>query len=87
MDQQGLLNFFTKVSDFIWGYPLMILLVGTGLFLTISLMARNIDDLGPIVTSGLDIISPVFVDSGILFSATTLLRMSLSVIIPTGFLL
>jgi len=44
--EQSLLNFFTKVSDFIWGYPLMILLVGTGLFLTIILRGVQFRKLG-----------------------------------------
>lgn len=35
--EQTLLDFFKKTSDFIWGAPLMILLVGTGIFLTIRL--------------------------------------------------
>ncbi len=37
MDQQGMLDFFSKLSDWVWGPPLMILLIGTGIFLTISL--------------------------------------------------
>ena len=37
MDQQGMLSFFTKLSDWVWGPPLMILLIGTGIFLTIIL--------------------------------------------------
>lgn len=37
MNQEILLEFFTKVSDFIWGLPLTILLVGTGIILTIAL--------------------------------------------------
>ena len=37
MNQESLLAFFTKVSDFIWGLPLTILLVGTGIVLTIAL--------------------------------------------------
>ena len=44
--EQSLLNFFTKVSDFIWGYPLMFLLVGTGLFLTIILRGVQFRKLG-----------------------------------------
>lgn len=52
--------------------------------LTISRMACSIEELGFIVISGFVIMSLVFVDSGFLFSATTLFRMSLSVTIPTG---
>lgn len=37
MDQQGMLDFFSTLSDWVWGPPLMILLIGTGIFLTISL--------------------------------------------------
>ncbi|HEX9973957.1 MAG TPA: sodium:alanine symporter family protein [bacterium] len=35
--EQALINFFKKTSDLVWGPPLMILLVGTGIFLTIRL--------------------------------------------------
>ncbi len=34
---QGLENFFSEVSNFIWGYPLIIILFGTHLLLTIRL--------------------------------------------------
>ena len=37
MDQQSILDFFTRLSDWVWGPPLMILLIGTGIFLTIIL--------------------------------------------------
>ena len=32
-----MLNFFTKIDDFVWGPPLLVLLVGTGIYLTIRL--------------------------------------------------
>ena len=35
--EQALIDFFKKTSDLVWGPPLMILLVGTGIFLTIRL--------------------------------------------------
>lgn len=34
---QSLEQLFADAADFIWGYPLLILLVGTHLFLTIRL--------------------------------------------------
>jgi AGCS family alanine or glycine:cation symporter len=35
--QTGIQSFLTSISDFIWGPPLLILLVGTGIYLTIIL--------------------------------------------------
>ncbi len=35
--EQTLVNFFKQASDFVWGVPLQVLLVGTGIFLTIRL--------------------------------------------------
>lgn len=35
--EQALITFFKKTSDLVWGPPLMILLVGTGIFLTFRL--------------------------------------------------
>ena len=35
--EQTLIDFFKKTSDFVWGVPLQVLLVGTGIFLTIAL--------------------------------------------------
>ncbi|AWN21021.1 alanine/glycine:cation symporter family protein [Streptococcus sobrinus] len=32
-----MLDFFTKIDDFVWGPPLLVLLVGTGIYLTIRL--------------------------------------------------
>lgn len=32
-----MLDFFTKIDDFVWGLPLLVLLVGTGIYLTIRL--------------------------------------------------
>ncbi len=32
-----MLNFFTKIDNFVWGPPLLVLLVGTGIYLTIRL--------------------------------------------------
>lgn len=46
MNQQGLLNLLTKISDFIWGLPLTILLVGTGIFLTFLLRGVQFRKLG-----------------------------------------
>ena len=46
MNQQGLLNLLTQISDFIWGLPLTILLVGTGIFLTILLRGVQFRKLG-----------------------------------------
>ncbi|MEE9170630.1 MAG: sodium:alanine symporter family protein [bacterium] len=37
MDQSALLDFVTNIRDFVWGLPLIILLVGTGVYLTIAL--------------------------------------------------
>ncbi len=37
MDQSALLDFVTNIRDFVWGLPLIILLVGTGIYLTIAL--------------------------------------------------
>jgi AGCS family alanine or glycine:cation symporter len=37
MDQSALLDFVTSIRDFVWGLPLIILLVGTGIYLTIAL--------------------------------------------------
>jgi AGCS family alanine or glycine:cation symporter len=34
---ESILHFFEKTSEFVWGIPLLILLVGTGLYLTIRL--------------------------------------------------
>ena len=34
-----MLDFLNTVSGYVWGWPLMILLVGTGLWLTFSLRA------------------------------------------------
>jgi Na+/alanine symporter len=41
MDSQ-LLAFLTQIRDYIWGLPLIILLVGTGVFLTIRLKGLQI---------------------------------------------
>ncbi|MBN2012631.1 sodium:alanine symporter family protein [candidate division KSB1 bacterium] len=35
--EQALLNFFSVASGFVWGPPMLVLLVGTGIFLTIRL--------------------------------------------------
>lgn len=35
--EQALLHFFKNASDLVWGVPLLVLLVGTGIFLTIRL--------------------------------------------------
>lgn len=35
--EQKLIIFFGKISNFVWGWPLLILLVGTGIYLTIIL--------------------------------------------------
>ncbi|UCE04442.1 MAG: sodium:alanine symporter family protein, partial [bacterium] len=35
--EQTLLDFFQKTRDLVWGVPLIVLLVGTGIFLTIRL--------------------------------------------------
>ena len=32
-----MLDFFTTIDDFVWGPPLLVLLVGTGVYLTIRL--------------------------------------------------
>lgn len=32
-----MLDFFTSIDDFVWGPPLLVLLVGTGIYLTIRL--------------------------------------------------
>ena len=32
-----MLDFFTTIDDFVWGPPLLVLLVGTGIYLTIRL--------------------------------------------------
>lgn len=32
-----MLNFFTMLDDIVWGAPLLILLVGTGIYLTVRL--------------------------------------------------
>ena len=32
-----MLEFFTTIDDFVWGPPLLVLLVGTGIYLTIRL--------------------------------------------------
>ena len=32
-----MLNFFTMLDDMVWGAPLLILLVGTGIYLTVRL--------------------------------------------------
>ena len=32
-----MLDFFTTIDDFVWGPPLLFLLVGTGIYLTIRL--------------------------------------------------
>ena len=37
-----ILNVLTAIRDFIWGLPLIILLVGTGIFLTIRLKGLQI---------------------------------------------
>ena len=31
-----MLDFFTTIDDFVWGPPLLVLLVGTGIYITIS---------------------------------------------------
>ena len=36
-DYSYMLNFFTMLDDIVWGAPLLILLVGTGIYLTIRL--------------------------------------------------
>ena len=32
-----MLDFFTTIDDFVWGSPLLVLLVGTGIYLTLRL--------------------------------------------------
>ena len=32
-----MLDFFTTIDDFVWGPPLLVLLVGTGIYLTLRL--------------------------------------------------
>ena len=39
-------NFFTSIGNFIWGWPLMILLVGTGVWLTLMLKGLQFRQLG-----------------------------------------
>lgn len=42
---QDLLSFFQQASNFLWGLPLLILLVGTGIYLTIRLRAIQLTKL------------------------------------------
>ncbi len=35
--EERLLHFFGRLSDVVWGPPMLVLLVGTGVFLTIRL--------------------------------------------------
>jgi len=40
--EEQILNFITQIRDFVWGLPLVILLVGTGIFLTVLLRRLQI---------------------------------------------
>ena len=44
--EQSLINFFKNASEYVWGVPLMALLVGTGIFLTIRLRGLQFRALG-----------------------------------------
>jgi len=44
--EQTLINFFKTASDYVWGVPMLILLVGTGVFLTIRLKGLQFRGLG-----------------------------------------
>jgi alanine or glycine:cation symporter, AGCS family len=43
---EQLLNIISLIRDLVWGFPLLILLVGTGIFLTIRLKGLQINKLG-----------------------------------------
>jgi len=40
--EEQILNFITQIRDFVWGLPLVILLVGTGIFLPVRLRGLQI---------------------------------------------
>ena len=40
-----ILNFISQTRDIVWGFPLLILLVGTGIFLTIRLKGLQVTKL------------------------------------------
>ena len=44
--EQALLTFFEKASGLVWGVPMLVLLVGTGIFLTIRLKGLQFRSLG-----------------------------------------
>ncbi len=44
--EQSLINFFKTASDYVWGVPMLLLLVGTGIFLTIRLKGLQFRGLG-----------------------------------------
>ncbi len=44
--EQSLINFFKTASDYVWGVPMLLLLVGTGIFLTIRLRGLQFRGLG-----------------------------------------
>ena len=45
-----MLEMLNAIDDFVWGPPLLVLLVGTGIYLTIRLGLIQVFKLGPALT-------------------------------------